>query len=329
MTDLDHPKVTPTQLYTLAQKGYLDHQALERALTLAGFIPARPAWQRFINILLLILGAAFTLSGIFFFFAYNWADMDRFLKFGLIELAIVGAVIVAWQQGLERLSGKIALLMAAMLVGVLFAVFGQVYQTGANAYTLFLNWAIFITGWVIIGTFPVLWLAWLILLNLTWGFYWFQIIDQELISLMFETFFLLNAIALLSWEFIGRRVKGWQTIRWIPRLVATFTAIFLTIPMLLFIFDSSFSDDRFLGLAPIFYLAGGLLAILIYYKKIPDLFILTLCALSLIVVNTSAVAQFLDFDCLNSILLSAIIIFQGWVAVTLLGKVNTKWEQTL
>ncbi len=203
MTDPLDTKATSSQLRGLAQKGYLDERALEYALAVAGYIPDRTAWQKFVNSLLLLLGAAFTLSGIFFFFAYNWADMHRFFKFGLIEAAIIGTVVIAWQQGLDRLPGKIALLMAAMLVGALFAVFGQVYQTGADAYTLFLNWMIFISGWVIIGAFPVLWLVWLILLNLSWGFYWFQVLDPEqwTFTLMFETFFLLNALALLGSEF--------------------------------------------------------------------------------------------------------------------------------
>ena len=60
----------------------------------------------------------------------------------------------------------------------------------------------------------------------------------------------LTTLALLGSEFAGRRLKSWQNIRWIPRLVATFTAIFLSIPMLMFIFDSGFrGDDRFLGRA--------------------------------------------------------------------------------
>jgi len=330
MTDPLDAKATSSQLSALAQKGYLDERALEYALAVAGYIPDRTAWQKFVNSLLLLLGAAFTVSGIFFFFAYNWADMHHFLKFGLIQAAIVGAVAVAWQQGLDRLPGKIALLMAAMLVGALFAVFGQVYQTGADAYTLFLNWVILISGWVIIGAFPVLWLAWLILLNLTWGFYWFQVLDPEqwTPALMLETFFLLNALALLGSEFAGRWLKSWQNIRWIPRLVATFTAIFLTIPMLIFILDIGLlGDDRFLGLAPVLYVIGIGLAILTYYKIVPDLFILALCALSIIVVNTSAVGRFLIIDCLTSIIISVVIILQAWIAVSLLRRANARWER--
>ena len=322
-------KTNLAQLRGLAEKGHLDADALEYALTVAGYVPDRAAWQRFTNVLLLLLGAAFTLSGIFFFFAYNWADMHHFLKFGLIEAAIVGAVIMAWQQGLDRLTGKTALLMAAMLVGALFAVFGQVYQTGADAYTLFLNWMLLISGWVIISAFPPLWLLWLALLNLTWGLYWGQVLDLEP-SLFIETLFLLNGLALLGAELAHQRLKSWRNIRWIPRVIATLTIFCLTVPMLMFIFDMGASaNDLYLRLAPVLYIAGIILAILAYYKIVPDLFILALCVLSIIAVITSAVGQTLDamnIGSLSYIIISAVIILQAWIAVRLLRHVDDRWE---
>jgi uncharacterized membrane protein len=43
-------------------------------------------------------------------------------------------------------------------VGVLQAVFGQIYETGADSYVLFLIWALLIIGWVAIGGYAPLWL---------------------------------------------------------------------------------------------------------------------------------------------------------------------------
>ncbi|ULT43759.1 DUF2157 domain-containing protein [Niabella defluvii] len=62
---------------------------------------------------------------------------------------------------------SIILTGAAALVGVLFAVFGQVYQTGANAYDFFLAWVIFISLWVWVSNFAALWLLYLLLVNTT------------------------------------------------------------------------------------------------------------------------------------------------------------------
>ncbi len=137
-------KATAEQLTRLAKHGYLNGDGLERALTLAGTIPTGQTWLKFLDIALLSLGVAFTLSGIIFFFAYNWANMAYFLKFGLIESGILLAIGFAHYRGLDKFSGQVGLMSAAILIGALLAVQGQVYQTGADAYQLFLSWAILI-----------------------------------------------------------------------------------------------------------------------------------------------------------------------------------------
>ena len=38
---------------------------------------------------------------------------------------------------------------ATFLIGTLFAVFGQIYQTGADAYDLFLGWTLFTILWAV------------------------------------------------------------------------------------------------------------------------------------------------------------------------------------
>jgi hypothetical protein len=96
---------TPARLRRLAHDGHLSANALDRALALAGYTPTLPDWRHFVDILLLLLGAALSLSGVFFFFAYNWADMPRLAKFGLIEGAIVLAVALAAYRGLGSLAG--------------------------------------------------------------------------------------------------------------------------------------------------------------------------------------------------------------------------------
>src|SRR5215211_8628498 len=97
---------TSVRLRRLAHDGQLSADALDRALVLAGHTPALPDWRRFVDILLLLLGAALGLSGVFFFFAYNWADMPRLAKFGVIEGAIVLAVALAAYRGLSTLAGQ-------------------------------------------------------------------------------------------------------------------------------------------------------------------------------------------------------------------------------
>ena len=79
-----------------------------------------------------------------------------------------------WRLGPERATGKAALLVAAILLGVLLALFGQTYQTGADTWELFATWAALITPWVIVGRFAGLWMLWLALLNVAIVLYfWF------------------------------------------------------------------------------------------------------------------------------------------------------------
>ena len=105
---------------------------------------------------LLFVGSSLVLAGVIFFFAYNWSRMNAIAKFGLIEVGLLLCVLAASNRGLDRLTGKVLLLAASVLVGVLLAVYGQVYQTGADAYETIVVWALLILPWVIVGRLGIL-----------------------------------------------------------------------------------------------------------------------------------------------------------------------------
>ncbi len=128
-------------------------------------------WLKFIKWSFLALGTTLTLSGIVFFFAYNWDYLHKFSRMGLIGASLVFLVCLTV---IPRLSGYIrnaTLTAASVMVGVLFAVYGQIYQTGANAFDFFLAWALFTAMWVVVSRFAVLWLLYFTLLNTTWFLY--------------------------------------------------------------------------------------------------------------------------------------------------------------
>ena len=52
-----------------------------------------------------------------------------------MAIAAVGALLV----GLDRAFGQVLLIAASVLTGVLLAVIGQVYQTGADVFELFVG----------------------------------------------------------------------------------------------------------------------------------------------------------------------------------------------
>jgi uncharacterized membrane protein len=122
------------------------------------------AWQQFLKLLFISLGIGFTTAGIVFFFAYNWDNLHKFVKIGLIEGLVVAIMLIIVFSRLSTLVKNILLTGASVLIGVLMAVFGQVYQTGANAYDLFLSWTLAISIWVVIVNFPPLPLVYVLLI---------------------------------------------------------------------------------------------------------------------------------------------------------------------
>jgi uncharacterized membrane protein len=191
----------------------------DKALTVAsGILRPRSVWLSWARQMLLLFGSAMVLAGVIFFFAYNWAAMGRYLKFVIIEAGIVAAVITSYWRGRDRLSGKVLLLSASILVGVLLAVYGQTYQTGADAYELFTGWAALILGWVLISEFAGHWIVWLILLNTGAILYWIQVGGPSH-SLRYEFLCIalafLNGLALTLYELGIKQGLEWLKGRWI------------------------------------------------------------------------------------------------------------------
>ena len=122
------------------------------------------AWTQFIQIASLTIGAGLLLAGIIFFFAYNWDAIHRFAKMGIaagLILATFAVVIFAPMRPLVR---NVTMSALCILVGVFWAIFGQAYQTEADAPAFFLTWALCIAVWVYIADFYPLWLffVWLL-----------------------------------------------------------------------------------------------------------------------------------------------------------------------
>lgn len=145
--------------------------AAESALELADARPGRDQMQRFWLRLLRMAGVLSIAAGVVFFVAANWAELGIFGRFALVEGALVVAVAIALWRPPPRAVGRYALLLAFIVTGALFALFGQTYQTGADVYELFLNWSLLGLVFAVAAQWSVVWAAWTLVLNVALVFY--------------------------------------------------------------------------------------------------------------------------------------------------------------
>ncbi|NDV14651.1 DUF2157 domain-containing protein [Muricauda sp. TY007] len=176
-------KIEREDIQTISQHSNWSKSGVSKTL-LHHIYPDKTAWQRFLSLLFLGMGLSFCIAGIIFFFAFNWSQMHKFFKLGLVEALIVLVFLSIYFFRAKPFIKKSLLTVASVLVGVLYAVFGQVYQTGANAYDLFLVWTLFITVWAVISNFSLLWLVYIALINITIVLY------AEQVSLTWDAMFL-------------------------------------------------------------------------------------------------------------------------------------------
>lgn len=221
----------------LYRDGLLSERAFEAA---SSMLSLRSAWVTWARQNLLFFGSALVLAGVIFFFAYNWAGMGRFLKFVLIEAGILACLIGTSLRGLSRLGGKVLLLSTSVLVGVFLAVYGQTYQTGADAFELFIGWAVLVIGWVLISEFSALWMVWLILLNTGAVLYWKQVghpshaIPYGLFCLAIAC---LDSAALTLYEIGASQGLQWLKGKWFRSILLSGILVALSIPTAHMILD--------------------------------------------------------------------------------------------
>ncbi|WP_296242940.1 MULTISPECIES: DUF2157 domain-containing protein [unclassified Psychrobacter] len=152
----------------LLKKNILPTTHADAAATQLEVYPSKRSWLMFFDKALLIVGVIALVLSLVFFIAYNWQHMGKMGKFALVEGALVLTIALYVALSFKRrfqLIRQLLLLIASVITGSLLALFGQVYQTGADTWQLFFGWVLLIVPWVIIARFPALWLLWLGLVN--------------------------------------------------------------------------------------------------------------------------------------------------------------------
>lgn len=276
---------TPQRLSTLFRDNQLPESAWKPAQKFAGMIPTGNEWLRFSDILFAGMGTIFLLAGIVFFFAFNWDDLTKWHRFAIVEVAVIASTILAFILNLDKWAGRLALGASAILMGVALVVVSQEYQTGADSYRLFQIWLMLTIGWVLISRWNIMYLMWMILLNVTISLYWEQVIYTDWQTL---NFILLGANAgfLFLWEGIARasRFKFMVEGRWFLYIVMLIAMTHATVLMSDFILDTRLMDASSVMQA-VAYLAMLALTLIFYLLLRRDLLMVTFAAFSVLVIG--------------------------------------------
>jgi uncharacterized membrane protein len=320
---------TPERLRAALAAAGASEETVARGLALVDATPSRRDWTSFLSAALLLLGAALVLAGVISFFAFNWESLGRYGKFALLEGAIAVCAVVGWKY-LDVLIGRVALFAAAVLVGPLFGVYGQTYQTGADPWGLFAAWAVLITPWVVAACFTPLWLLALTLVDVALVLYWQQAIDPGRNGWMslFLVMAAVHAAAVCAWEWQTARPAPWLADTWGPRLVAASGFGLLLIPSVLLIVDVGEAGPvGALGL--VFLVVSAAAAFTCYQRVRRDLFMLTAVAGTAFVLVTTAIGRVLIVEALGIgafLLMTMIIVGEIGLVVAWLRRVHREWS---
>ncbi|WP_422349559.1 DUF2157 domain-containing protein [Flagellimonas sp.] len=278
-------------------------------------------WLKFLKVFFLGLGVSFTVAGIIFFFAYNWDALHKFAKLGLISGLFVATTLTAVLAQLNPLVKKALLTASAVLVGVFLAVFGQVYQTGANAYDLFLNWTLLIAIWVAIVNFAPLWSVFITLINITIVLYAEQVAHGWSDVFLHALLFGVNSFILVVFLLGSEWVKNIEPPDWFTHLIALAAIVYATMGVCIGIFDppeTAFYMLLFTVL--LLYLVGVL-----YGLQNKSAFYLSIIGFSSIIMFSAFLIKLSD-DAGMFLIISMFIITSVTLLIMWLIKLHRKWN---
>lgn len=311
------------ELINLIENNVVTAENLDSAVSLANITPSSARWLSFLSQLCLWIGSTALGLSVLFFIAFNWLEFGRFAKFALVEISLVAAVVCYLFFKATPLLAKASITVASILVGVLLALFGQTYQTGADPWQLFVIWACLILPWAMTARFSVLWLICLVLCNTSFALY-VDVHNRHLIELFWQDaglwgLFAINLLSLIIWQLASQKMK-WLQDGFSERIIAVTVAVFITILALISVENTSMLNNLAL---PIWALCMGLACWVYRYKTI-DLFMLAIGCLSgiIVVVGLCVSLLFNSGDIVGAFLLLTIIVVG-------LGAVAAKWLNSL
>lgn len=192
------------------------------------------------NTQLNLIGVGLIISSIIYFLASNWFGMSPFVRMGIPMFMLVLSALASFVIGNSTKYQHPILItntlhtICAIMSGLTLAIIGQQYQTGADAYQLFLYWTGLSLLWLYRHNTPVF-ILWCFLGHLALYFY----VKQTFIGVESVFYFLsVNALLLL---------QGLMTIKVYPKasiVLSAFLAILSIFSSVLLMDD--YQDNHFI-----------------------------------------------------------------------------------
>lgn len=285
-------EVDRARLGRIGKNGELSAKAIDAALTICGLRPAPAEWRGFALRTLRFAGVLSLAAGIIFLVAFNWQALGIYGRFAMIQAPLLAALVFAFAKGANQLPGKLALLFAVLMTGAVLALFGQTYQTGADAYELFLAWTALGLPWVVASRYTPCWALWLLLLNLTAALYAAGVehtSDDGLSAWLLPA--LLDLSTYLALEALASRPTSALSPRWLRRAVMAAAMAFGTAVMVVRIAVFRVSDGLAVSVEILLFLAASATLAGIAYARKNDLFALAVLALAWVTVTTTLIGR--------------------------------------
>jgi len=224
----------------------------------------------------------------------------------------VALAVVVWRRWYDALA-RAALLALGLSFGALFALYGQIYQTGADSWELFRAWALVLLPLALLGRQNGLWFCTWFIANLAFQLYYLSRallsfddispLDLPWIShITLYSYVAVQAGCLLLREaFAAYAVKkhphSWLSSRWFSRVMAAYLLLTITPPVV----DAVFSHTNPFTMTMAMLWGITLLVGYGYYRyRLTDLCMLTLGVASVMVVGCALIAQLFSYTLSNA-----------------------------
>ncbi|WP_424411608.1 GDYXXLXY domain-containing protein [Pasteurella sp. PK-2025] len=193
------------------------------------------SWYQYLTLLLLMFAMGFFASGVITWLAANWDDFSKLQKlYGTQTLFLITFVFAGFfyyresRKSDSRWLTSSFFFLLAVLIGALFALIGQTYQTGANAWQLFAFWSLCQLPFVLL--FPNVATALLLMAtcNIT-----FILLQDSFSHEMHYGLVGLNFVFLLLSEWAG---KYWRDVTW--RILPKCSTLLLVFSFFLLLFHN-------------------------------------------------------------------------------------------